>query len=494
LSIADYEVIMDSLGSLPINYWVYKGLEADAKTTFRKTPYMINFYNKLYNYPYPWAKYDQVITSYMGGGAEATSATILGEGIVMDTIAEKDFSRETVIAHEIAHQWWGDLITLRSWEHTWLNESFGTYSDYMYTRFDKGEDAGAFDLLGKKNQYLNEAHNRYMRPIVFNRYNDPGDNFDSHTYPKGACMLHLLRYILGDDTFFRTLSTFLHQNEFKPVDTHDFMKTVKEVSGKNMDWFFEQYFFSPGHPVFEVTKSWDESAKKLKITILQKQDTVPGVPVYTIPVNFGFTFPDKKIVKEVWLKNKLETFDFEFASEPLLVRFDEGNYLLKEVTFRKSLQELIYQAEHDDMIGRLTAVNELRSFSNDKSALAVWTDLSTHDPFWAVRQAALENLGKYPGEKSTDLFKACLMDKNSKVRVSAIRILGDLKDPKLIKLFERTFKTENSYAARAESLRSIGKCGSKQQLAFLKEAETKKSYRNIISKASADARSIIMKK
>ena len=245
-----------------------------------------------------------------------------------------------------------------------------TYSDYLYTRFDKGEDAGAFDLLGKKNQYLNEAHNRYMRPIVFNRYDDPNDNFDSHTYPKGACMLHLLRYILGDDTFFRILSTFLHQNEFKPVDTHDLMKTMKEVSGKNMDWFFEQYIFSPGHPVFEVTKSWNESTKKLLITVVQKQDSFPGVPVYTIPVNFGFVFADKKIVKEVWLKNKVEKFDFEFASEPLLVRFDEGNYLLKEITFNKSLPELMYQAENDDMIGRLTAVNELRSFSSDKSARA----------------------------------------------------------------------------------------------------------------------------
>ena len=455
---------------------------------------MINFYNKLYNYPYPWAKYDQVITSYMGGGAEATSATIEGEGIVMDTVAEKDYSRETVIAHEIAHQWWGDLITLRSWEHTWLNESFGTYSDYLYTRFDRGEDAGAFDLLGKKNQYLNEAHNRYMRPIVFKRYNDPDDNFDSHTYPKGACMLHLLRYILGDDTFFRIISTFLHQNEFKPVDTQDFMKTVKEVSGKNMDWFFEQYFFSPGHPVFEVTKYWNESTKKLTITVLQKQDTIPGVPVYTIPVNFGFTFPDRKIVKEVWLKNKAETFEFEFATEPLLVRLDDGNYLLKEVTFIKSLPELVYQAEHDDMIGRLTAVNELKSYCTDKSALFVWTKLAIQDPFWAVRQAALENIGKYSGDKYVELFRTCLKDESSKVRLSAIRILGDLKDPKLIKLFENVFRSENSYAVQAESLRSIGKSGGKRQLPYLKAAETTKSYRNVVNKAATEAIAMIMKK
>ena len=494
LSIADYAVINDSLGSLSVNYWVYKWLKEDAKTTFRKTPYMISFYNKLYNYNYPWAKYDQVITSYMGGGAEATSATLLGEGIVMDTLAEKDYSKEGIIAHEIAHQWWGDLITLRSWEHNWLNESFATYSDYLYTRFDKGEDAGAFDLLGKKNRYLSEAKNRYLRPIVFNRYNSPADNFDSHAYPKGACILHLLRYILGDDTFFRALSTFLHQNAFKPVDTHDFMKTVKEVSGKNTDWFFEQYLFRPGHPVFEVNKSWNETTKKLKLIILQKQDTVSGVPVYTIPINIGFVFSDNKIVKEIWLKNKVETIEFEFTSEPLLVRFDEGNFLLKECTFRIPLKELLYQAEHDDMIGRLSAVDELKSFSNEKSTLLIWSTLATQDPFWAVRQAALENVGKYQGKNAIELFKTCLKDENSKVRQSAIHILGDLENPQLIKLFERTFKTESSYAVRAESLRSIGKCGGKQQLVLLKKAAAIKSYSNVISKASTEAIDLILKK
>jgi len=217
LSIGDYLVVKDSLGDLPINYWVYKSMADDVERVFGKTPYMIDFYTRLYNYKYPWAKYDQVISGYMGGGAEATSATLLGEGIVTDEFTEQDYYREYVIAHEIAHQWWGDLITCRSWEHTWLNESFGTYSDHLYTRYDKGADEGDYDLLLKKNTYLNEAHNRFMRPIVYKEYEHPGDNFNRHTYQKGACTLHLLRSILGDDTFFRTISTFLHRHEFKPV-------------------------------------------------------------------------------------------------------------------------------------------------------------------------------------------------------------------------------------------------------------------------------------
>ncbi|MHC4236634.1 MAG: M1 family metallopeptidase, partial [Planctomycetota bacterium] len=235
LAIAPFTVIADSLGALPVNYWVYQEDAEDARWIFAKTPRMIAFYADLFDYPYPWAKYDQVTTPHVGGGAEATSATILGDGVIHDRRAEQDFSWERIIAHEVAHQWWGDLITLREWSHTWLNESFGTYSDYIWTRHESGEDEGAWALLGKKNAYLREAHTRYVRPIVFNRYDRPHDNFDSHTYPKGACVLHQLRFILGDESFFRVLAAFLDEYAFEPVDTYDFIKTVKEVTGQNMD-------------------------------------------------------------------------------------------------------------------------------------------------------------------------------------------------------------------------------------------------------------------
>jgi len=491
LSIGDYAVIEDSLGSLPVNYWVYNWHVEDAKRSFAKTPHMISFYNKLYGYDYPWEKYDQVITSYMGGGAEATTATILGQGAVTDKNAEQDFSYERVIAHEIAHHWWGDLITLRSWEHTWMNESFATYSDYLYTRAEYGEDAGAYDLLGKKNQYLNEARNRYIRPIVFNRYDNPGDNFDSHTYPKGANVLHLLRYILGDDAFFRTLSTFLHKHEFEPVDTHDFMKTVKEVTGKNMDWFFDQFVFSPGHAIFEVSKVWDESRKVLKVTILQKQDSLPGVPVYSLPVNLGFHYPYEHIVKEVWLKEKKQTFEFPLTSEPLLVRFDEGNYLLKECVFKKPVRELLYQVENDDVIGRLAAVDELKEFATDPSVVKAWANRVSKDTSWAVRQAALNNLGSFAAAENLDLIKQAYRDENSKVRLSAVRILGSQKDRTMIKFFKKVFENDNSYLVKAEALKSIGKVGSKNEISYLKKAQSEKSHNSVVEKAASEAQSMI---
>jgi aminopeptidase N len=392
LAIGPFTVIEDSLGSLPVNYWVYPEDAEDARWIFAKTPRMLAFYADLFDYPYPWAKYDQVTTPHVGGGAEATSATILGDGVIHDRRAEQDFSWERVIAHEIAHQWWGDLITLREWSHTWLNESFGTYSDYLWTRHESGEDEGAWALLGKKNAYLREARTRYRRPIVFNRYERPHDNFDSHTYPKGACILHQLRFILGDESFFRALGAFLDAYAFEPVDTHDFMKTVKEVTGRNMDWFFEQYIFSPGHPVFEISSSWDAGDGQMHLRVAQVQDRDHGVPIYRTPLQIGIVTASGKTVETVWLENEQDVFVFESREEPLLVRFDEGNWLLKEWTYVKSVEELLYQARHDDVIGREWAVRELgRSGSNARvgAALAM---IAGEDPFWAVRLAAIETI------------------------------------------------------------------------------------------------------
>ncbi len=494
LSIADYAVIKDSLGALPINYWVYQWNVEDAKRSFAKTPYMIDFFNKIFDYEFPWAKYDQVISAYMGGGAEATSATLLGEAAVTNEKAAIDFSYEGVIAHEIAHQWWGDLITCRSWEHTWMNESFGTYSDHLYKRYAWGEDEAAYDLIRKKNGYLREAHNRYMRPIVFNRYNSPGDNFDSHSYPKGACVLHMLRFILGDDTFFRTLSTFLHEYEFQPVTTQDFMKCVKDVSGKNMDWFFNQFLFHPGHAVFDVSKDWDEATGTLTVEVVQTQDKWDNVPIYKIPVNIGFYSNGKKTVKQVWLKEKSESFEFKLDSEPLLVRFDDGNHLLKEWTFKKSEDELIYQAKNDDMTGRLWAVDELKAFSKSKSTIEAWSNIAVNDDFWAVREAALKNLSEYHNQDFADLFTSSVEDQNSKVRVAAITALGDNGNKKNIKSFKRIFNTDDSYLVMAEALKSIGKCGSKSDLKFIQEAGNTKSHRNVVNSAANQATEMINRK
>lgn len=487
LAIGPFAVLQDSLGSLPVSYWVYPKDTADARWIFAKTPRMIAYYAHLFDYPYPWAKYDQVTTPHVGGGAEATSATILGDGVIHDRRAEPDFSWESVIAHEIAHQWWGDLITLREWSHTWLNESFGTYADYLWTRHESGDDEGAWALLGKKNAYLREAQTRYLRPIVFDRYERPHDNFDAHTYPKGACILHQLRFLLGDDAFFRVLATFLDRHAFEAVDTHDFMKTVNDITGRNMDWFFEQYVFRPGHPVFEVSSSWDASTGRIELRVAQVQDREHGVPVYRTPVRIGIVTASGKRVETVWLEHGRDVFVFESPEEPLLVRFDEGNWLLKEWTYEKSVEELLFQARRDDVIGREWAVRELGRSEADARVVDALAEIAREDPFWAVRLAAVETLAEAEGRSAIQPLTAAAEDANSRVRQAAIRLLGEIRDQALVSLFRSRFDADDSYQVQAEALRAIGRSGDRSQLEFLRRAAEVPSYRDVLRQAALRA-------
>ena len=390
LAIGPYVRLEDSYKDLPLCYWVFEGDEENALRVFKDTPAMVEYFNDLYGYEYPWAKYDQVVSPSQGGGAESVSATLLGMKVIHDPDPDLDLNWERIIAHELAHHWWGNLITLRSWEHTWMNESFATYSDYLYMNHAKGKDVGDWQLDGKVKQYLNEAHNKYIRPIVFNRYDKPGDNFDAHTYPKGAVVLHQLRWILGDQVFFRVLNRFLDRYAFQVVDTHDFMTVVKDVSGRNMDWFFEQCVFKPGHPVFDLKYKWDSEKKSVTVTVKQVQDFEKGIPVYTLPVQVGITTAAGTESHLAQLKNAEEIFTFPAAEKPLLVRFDEGNHLLKEIVFDKSIEELIYQLENDDVPGRLWAVGQLEDHLEMPEVEAALKHAGNDDPFFAVRDAVKE--------------------------------------------------------------------------------------------------------
>ncbi|UCG27028.1 MAG: M1 family metallopeptidase [Bacteroidales bacterium] len=479
-----YEVIKDAFEDLPINYWVYPKDVDNALRSFHKTPAIIDFFSKEYGYNYPWPKYDQITIPGIGGGAECTSATLIGQGTIHDEKAEQDFPSHWLVAHEAAHQWWGDLVTCRDWGHTWLNESFGTYSEYLFSKHELGEEEGAVNLLNKKNQYLDEAHNRYIRPIVFHRWEYPNQNFDSHTYPKGAVVLHMMRWILGDKPFRATLIHFLEKHAFKPVDTHDFYTAVKEATGQNLDWFFDQWLYRPGHPVFNITYKWNGKNKKLILTIDQVQDTSKGIPVYRTPVIIGITTSTDKRSHKIWLEKESETYEFECSEQPLLVRFDEGNYLLKEWTFTKSRDEILFQLRHDDVTGRMWAASELSKYSSEKEVREALTETAKTDPFWSVRRVSVETLGNLKDRKLIKLFKEVCYDQNSIVRRAAIQSLGKLNDTSLVIFLTERVENENSYVAKAEAIRALGGFNDKSLRPLFEEMLTVDSPRNIIKRAA----------
>jgi aminopeptidase N len=483
IAAAPYVVVQDSYKSLPVNYWVYPQDEKKARPTYGKTPQMIEFFNRMFAYDYPWQKYDQVSVP-SGGGAESTSATAMTHAVMVDAKNEPDFSAIGIVSHELAHQWWGDLITLRSWAHTWMNESFGTYSDYLYFRYEKGEEEGAVNLQNKLNAYLREARTRYIRPIVTDRYDQPGDMFDSHTYPKGALVLHMLRTIIGDEPFFGVLSHFLHRHAFDAVDTGDFIRSVKTVTGQNLDWFFDQWLYQPGHPVFDVRSAWDPARRVVTVTVAQVQDFARGIPVFRVPVSIAIVTAGGKVAKTVWIREKAETFEFPAESKPLLVRFDEGNALIKEVSFPKDLDELLYQLRQDDVIGRMGAATELLRFKDDPRTFDALAASAQSDPFWAVRRSAIDALGQLRDGRVRAALRTTSLDRSSTVRTASLAALGNLKDAGLVEFFKERFASDDSELVKAEALRALGKTGDAGVIPFVQKAVATPSHRNLVGNAA----------
>jgi len=486
LAAAPYEVVPDRLGSIPINYWVYPQHAAHARRTYGKTPEMMAYFNSLFGCDYPWDKYDQVEVPF-GGGAESTSATAMGERVIVDERAELDFPSLGIVSHELAHQWWGDLVTLRTWSEAWINESFATYSDYLYFEHALGPEEGALNLLSKKNAYLKEARERYIRPIVFDRYDSPPDVFDSHSYPKGACVLHMLRSILGDDAFFRTLSTFLHENKFRVADTRDFMKAVKDITGLNLDWFFEQWVYKPGHPVFEVSSDWDAAAGAVRLRVRQVQETAEGIPIYRMPVRIGITAEDGTRVHQVWIEGEDELFELPSSLRPRFVRFDVGDILLKELNFPRPLEGLVSALREDDVVGRMEAASALASSAKESGARQALMVAAETDLFWAVRESALHALGQAADRALIPFFQKKCRDPHSRVRAASLSTLGEFRERQMTSFFIRHFRTERSYLAQAEALKALGKTDDPAAKAFLKEAEKIPSFRNIIRDAAREA-------
>jgi aminopeptidase N len=447
---------------------------------------MIAFFNEIFGYDYPWQKYDQISVP-LGGGAESTSATAMTQRIMVAAEDEPDFSAIGIVSHELAHQWWGDLITLRSWGHAWMNESFGTYSDYLYFRHDKGDDEGAVDLQGKLAAYLREAKTRYIRPIVSDRYDKPEDMFDSHSYPKGALVLHMLRSILGDEIFFKTLSQFLHRYAFDAVDTADFIRSVKTVTGQNLDWFFDQWLFKPGHPVFDIRSEWDPARKVVRLKVAQVQDFTKGVPVFRVPVTVKVVTAEATRTPRIWIREREETFEFPAETKPLLVRFDAANELIKEATFPKETAELLYQLKNDDVIGRMTAAGELAAVQDRPGILESLSWSARSDPFWAVRRAAVEALARRSSaEVSAALQKAC-GDPHSSVRTAAVQALGATKDKRLAAFYKDVFRKDRSVRVRAEALRALGLTGDASLVPFLRQAAAVPSHQDLIRRAAEEA-------
>jgi aminopeptidase N len=467
----NHSVLEDQYGDLPLHYWVYPGDEADARISFRPTPGMIAFFEDLYGVKYPWVKYDQIVIPGIGGGAESTSATVISEWTIKSAAELKDETPDALIAHELAHQWWGDMIGYKDWEHMWLSESFATHAEYLYAIHDLGADEAALVLDQHKAGYLREARMKFIRPIVTNKWNRPNEMFDRHTYEKGGVVLNMFRKLVGEEIFGKVLRTFLEEHAYSNVTTTDFLDTVRQVTGNNYSWFFDQWLLKPGHPVLDVSHSWDSAQKALSVTIHQTQDRKLGTPVYRLPIKLGITTDAGETVESVWLDKERQTFTFEVAEKPLMVHFDEGDILLKEWTYNKATEELLYQLSHDKAIGRMWAVGELQERMDDPAVRSALVKSSGNDMFWAVREKSVQALGTMQSDAITRALEdRATEDAHSHVRAAALMALGEYDDKRFAAFFLDRYEIEDSFLAKAGAVTALARYQDPALKSFFAEA------------------------
>ena len=476
-----YEVIGDRHGDIPVNHWVYPRDTADADRSFHKTSAMLAFFEEEYGVPYPWNKYDQVTIPGIGGGAESTTATVLGESTIHDERAEQDFPSHGLVAHEAAHHWWGNLVSYRDWGETWLSESFATWSEYRWHAEELGPDEAAENMRRKRESYLRQSRT-VLRPVVMYQWIRPNDNFDAHTYPKGAALIHLLRHITGEEAFYASIQLFLEAHAFQPVDTEDFIAAFRDAADQDIRWFVDLWLRRPGHPILEVESEWLDGEVELRVRQVQREAASLGtVPlVYRAPLSVRIVTETGEETHPFQLEEREQTVRFPAATRPRYVRFDADDVLLGEIRFAKSLDEWTAQIELDDSPGRRRAAVALGDLGSP-GARAVLRRVAASDAFWAVRQAAAAGLDPGDPVDREVLESVAAADPKSDVRTEALTRLGGAADPAF--LIAR-FREDSSYRAQAAALTALGQTGDPSARPVLEEAAAMDSPRGILARAA----------
>jgi aminopeptidase N len=460
LVVGDFAEIKDEYKGKPVTYYVRKDRVQDIPFFMGKTPEMMRFYAEFTGVDYPYDKYAQTVVEIYTGAMEHTTATTHSFSLLPDEKARLDIGADmvSVVAHELAHQWFGDLLTCRDWSNAWLNEGFATYFENLFLQHDKGDDEFKYQMLQEKLGYLAED-SQYRRPIVYYVYHDRGfELFDRHLYNKGNWVLHMLRHQLGQENFRRGLHEYIERYRTKQVVTADLMRTLEEVTGHSLEQFFQQWVHGGGHPELEVDYTWDTERKLAKLKIKQAQKVDNLTACFYTPLDITFTVPatdeaahdeHTKQVQTIAVQVQLgedgqseQTFYFPLEREPLMVRIDPDGWLLKTLKFERSARTLRYQLAHDpDVLGRIEAAEELAKHKDDTNIDALAHALN-NDPFWGVRAAAASALGTVGSEKAQAVLIKALQELDpqqfSRVRSAVATALGKFQQPQQAALAERS--------------------------------------------------------
>ena len=484
-----FEIIKDYHGNIPMSYWVYPKDVDNADLSFNRTPEIMEFFENEYGVKYPWPKMDQITIPGIGGGAESTTATILGDITIHDKKADKDFPSHWLVAHEAAHQWWGDYITMGNWQHAWLNESFATYGEYLYSSFLYGEDERQINLWKKKQAYFREYNNKYSRPMVHPYWKYPNQNFDSHIYPRGAVVLHMLRQIIGDKNFKNYQKNFLNDFRFGNPKTSDLIRAVNEETSSDYSWFFDQWVLSAGHPQVQIETQWNNGEYSVFVNQIQTGRQTPYI--YEIPTEITFHYQNRVEKKSIYIDERKNIYKFSLKEEPKFIRLDPNYDLLIDIDQEFSLDALLIQLKRDNVIGRMEAAKDLAEYARNPKVMKRLKRNAIYDKSWFVRQACLESLSNILTFKEWQV--AFQGEKHSQPRKTIINLVSNDYPEDTSEFIRRNLDNDNSYIVQAEMIKQLGIIGEISDINIIEKYIEKWSPRKIVNKAANQAISLLRK-
>jgi aminopeptidase N len=491
-----FSLLEETVGGVDLQYYYPKEREKDVKRLFGETPTVLRFLEEVTQMEYPYEKYAQItVHDFIAGGEENISASTLTTDYYPDKRSDSDFQVSytlpangpaALVAHELAHQWFGDLVTCRSWSHIWLSESFAVYFEALFNERLNGKDYFRWEMSLMAEDFFDEDQREYRRPIVENRFVYPEDVFDSTAYQKGAWMLHELRFLIGDDAFFTGIAKYLKDFAGKVVDTHDFMRVMEEASGSSLEGFFGQAFYTSGYPELKVSYEWDEERDIALMNVKQIRKDSEN-PVFSFPAQLVFYTKTGRRLFRVEVAASDQTFAAELDSRPEVVEFDPQNWILKKHEFPKTFDLLYNQlARSEDASSRAEAASELGKMKNP-CAIPVLEEAMKRSQFWGVNAAAIRALGEIGTPEALDVLLREGPPEHARVRRAWAAALGFFKDERASIALEKTLLSDESPYVQCEAALSLTKCGHVRALEALKKAMKFESPNNTLTEACLES-------
>mgnify|MGYP001047754741 CR=1 FL=1 len=498
LVVGELVCVRDTWRGRPVEYWVPAGREEDARRTFGRTPEMMDLFSRLTGIDYPYDKYAQLVCPLLRpGGMENTTATTMHEDILLTERAALDQDEESLIAHELAHQWFGDMVTCRSWAHLWLNESFASFLADVWYEYGRGEDEYAYEVWRTMERVIADTPTGGGPGIVYAAYETPGEQFSrrgSNPYTKGACFLHMLRVSLGDKLFWRAVHELLDTYAWQSIETDDFRKIIDRLSGRSHDQFFQQWLYRGGVPKLRTNYTWDAARRRARVTLEQTQELTRETPAYATDTEIWSVLPDGTIGRHpVRLEGRSVIVAFELPEEPAQIVVDPlGGVLAPEET-TLPVRMLARQAlGGPTMFARLRAVAALAERNVPDAYDTLGRLLRDESTFWGLRAAAARSLGKMRSPAARDILLGVLAEGNviqhPKARAAAVAALGEYRGEAVRQTLLRFAREDASEVVEARTTQALGNQPISDELVrVLLENRRKPSHSNWIQREVAAA-------